>query len=337
MQFGVFDHLDRNDAQLPQFYEQRLQLAELYDRAGFRSYHIAEHHATPLGMSPSPSVYLSALAQRTKSLRFGPLVYCLPLYHPLRLTEEICMIDQMSGGRFELGIGRGVSPFEAKIYGLDYTQSKEIYAEYIEILLKGMTSKEITHNGQRYSFDKAPMHVEPAQKPHPPFWFGVLKPENAQFAARHNGNFVTLLDALSTRKMIDLYRLENPLAAHHACFGQSLFIVVAETQEQAHTIGNRAFARWRESFHYLYYRNGTSPVFGERAQNFTEMQQQGQAIGGSAEQVRNFLQDNIARAGINYQVGQFAFGDMSFEEIENSVSTFAQHVMPALQDVRTPA
>lgn len=337
MEFGVFDHLDRNDQPLAQFYEQRLQLAELYDRAGFRSYHIAEHHATPLGMSPSPSVYLSALAQRTKSLRFGPMVYCLPLYHPLRLVEEICMIDQMSGGRFELGIGRGVSPFEAKIYGLDYTQSKEIYAEYIAIMMQGMTAKEITHVGARYTFDRAPMHVEPVQKPHPPLWFGVLKPENAEFAAQHSGNFITLLNAANTRRMIDIYRHTNPAAATNARHGQCLFTIVAGSEEKAHAIGNRAYARWRESFHYLYYRNGTSPVFGERAQTFSELQRDGLAIGGTPDQVREFLLRNNSEAGINYFVGQYAFGDMSQDEIIDSVGLFTREVMPALKEQRAAA
>ena len=88
MKFGVFDHLDASGAPLAEFYENRLRLAEAYDRIGIHALHIAEHHATPLGMSPSPSVFLSAVAQRTKRLRMGPLVYTLALYHPLRLAER---------------------------------------------------------------------------------------------------------------------------------------------------------------------------------------------------------------------------------------------------------
>jgi alkanesulfonate monooxygenase SsuD/methylene tetrahydromethanopterin reductase-like flavin-dependent oxidoreductase (luciferase family) len=104
MKFGVFDHLDRDEQTLRDYYGARLQIIEAYDRLGFYAYHVAEHHATPLGMAPSPSVFLAAVAQRTRRLRFGPLVYALPLYHPLRLIEEICMLDQMSGGRLEIGL-----------------------------------------------------------------------------------------------------------------------------------------------------------------------------------------------------------------------------------------
>ena len=117
MQFGVFDHLDRCDGSLADFYADRLAIVDAYDRAGFYAYHLAEHHSTPLGMAPSPSVFLSAVAQRTRRLRFGPLVWAMPLHHPLRLIEEICMLDQLSGGRLELGFGRGSVAVELEYYG----------------------------------------------------------------------------------------------------------------------------------------------------------------------------------------------------------------------------
>src|ERR1022692_1909411 len=127
MEFGVFDHLDRDDQTLADYYGSRLQIIEAYDRLGFYAYHVAEHHATPLGCAPSPSVFLAAVAQRTRRLRFGPLVYTLPLYHPLRLIDEICMLDQMSGGRLELGVGRGISPFELGYFGLESATAQAMY------------------------------------------------------------------------------------------------------------------------------------------------------------------------------------------------------------------
>jgi aspartyl-tRNA(Asn)/glutamyl-tRNA(Gln) amidotransferase subunit B len=89
MKFGVFDHMDDSGVPLEQHYENRLRLIEAYDRAGMYGYHVAEHHGTPLGVATSPGIFLAAVAQRTKRLRFGPLVYLLPFYHPLRLIEEI--------------------------------------------------------------------------------------------------------------------------------------------------------------------------------------------------------------------------------------------------------
>src|SRR4030095_14254659 len=101
-------------------YEQLLKLVEAAEAAGFRTYHVAEHHATRLGMAPSPGIFLAAVAQRTRRIRFGPLVYLLPLYTPFRLVEEIAMLDQMSGGGFARGGGRGRLPDELGSRGAEF-------------------------------------------------------------------------------------------------------------------------------------------------------------------------------------------------------------------------
>ena len=106
MKFGVFDHVDDSGLPLAEHLEARLRMAEAYDAAGFHCYHVAEHHGTPLGLAPSPGILFAALSQRTARLRFGPLVYLLPLYHPLRLVEEVAMLDALSNGRFQLGVDR---------------------------------------------------------------------------------------------------------------------------------------------------------------------------------------------------------------------------------------
>src|SRR2546427_8520870 len=152
MEFGVFDHLDRHGGALADYYEDRLKIAEAYDRAGFYAYHLAEHHATPLGMSPSPSVFLAAVAQRTKRLRFGPLVYTLPMYHPLRVAEEICMLDQLSNGRLEVGVGRGISAHELTYYGVDPALAQAQYVEAFSILLAALTGKTLTFEGKFHTF-----------------------------------------------------------------------------------------------------------------------------------------------------------------------------------------
>src|ERR1700716_2965332 len=157
MEFGVFDHLDRYGGPLADYYEDRLKIAEAYDRAGFYAYHLAEHHATPLGLAPSPSVFLSAIAQRTRRLRFGPLVYALPLYHPLRMIEEICIPDQRSRGGLEIGLGRGSVPAELIYYGAKPEEAQQVYAEVLELILKGLTERTLSFEGRFFRFDKVPM------------------------------------------------------------------------------------------------------------------------------------------------------------------------------------
>ena len=184
MDLGIFDHLDRRDVPVADFYEHRLRLLEKYDAAGFYSYHLAEHHATPLGLAPVPGIFLAAATQRTRRIRLGPCVYCLPLYDPLRLIEEVCMLDQLSRGRFDFGVGRGIVPYEMAFFDLHHLETEEIYRETLEIVLQGLTSEVLDHRGPRYTYRKVPMVLKPLQKPHPPLWYG-LGPRGGRGVGRH--------------------------------------------------------------------------------------------------------------------------------------------------------
>ena len=118
MQFGITDHLDASGIPPAEQFEQRLRLVELYDRLGFDRYMLTEHHGTPLCLVPSPHLFLAAASQRTTRIRLGTLVTLLPLYNPVRVIEEVGMLDLLTRGRLELGIGRGVSPPEIRAYGI---------------------------------------------------------------------------------------------------------------------------------------------------------------------------------------------------------------------------
>src|SRR5918996_790094 len=170
--FGLFDWIDRGKAPLHQLYEERLQLLEAADAAGFFCYHLAEHHATPLGMAPSPGLFLTAAAQRTQRIRLGPLVYLLPLYNPLRLIEEICMLDHLSGGRLELGIGRGISPYELGYFGVpDDASARSLYDEALAVILAGLTNERLPFEGRHFRYRDVPMELRPLQQPYPPLWY----------------------------------------------------------------------------------------------------------------------------------------------------------------------
>src|SRR4051812_13123547 len=176
LRFGIFDHIDDAGAPLAQLYEDRLRLAELYDRAGFYAYHCAEHHGTPLGLAPSPAVWLASLAQRTRRLRLHAMVFVLPLYDPLRLIEEICMLDQLSEGRLGVGIGRGVSPLETGFFGVDEDEGRARYEEALEVIRAGLQSETLSFEGRYYRYDRVPMTLQPLQplqQPHPPLWLGI--------------------------------------------------------------------------------------------------------------------------------------------------------------------
>ncbi len=297
IEFGVFDHLDRTGPSLADYYEDRLKIAEAYDRAGFYGYHLAEHHATPLGMAPSPNVFLAALAQRTRRLRFGPMVFVLPLYHPLRLIEEICMLDQMSGGRLEIGFGRGASLIELAIYGVDPGSAQDIYTEGLDLILKGLTVKRLDFHGKHFDFDDVPMTVEPLQKPYPPIWYGVHAPDSAERAAKRNLNVVSLDPPGDTRLSIERYRATwRPPHAGAALpkLGLGRFIVVGETDAQALALARRAYPVWHQSFTYLFRLRG-QPQNHPRPADFDALMERGQGVAGSPATVTDFLSASLPK------------------------------------------
>ena len=330
MKFGIFDHLDRNDLPLHTFYEERLKIVEAYDRGGFHAYHTAEHHATPLGLAASPSVFLAAVAQRTQSLRFGPLVYTLPLHHPLRLVEEICMLDQLSKGRFELGVGRGISPIETAYYGVNPEHRQKMYLEALQILRQALTSRQLTFRGEFYDYADVPMELEPFQKPHPPFWSGTGTPEGGEAAGRNGFNVVANTLTPDVRKITDRYRAAFK-ATHAPLIGLSRFVIMGETDDEALTIARRAYPLWHRHFHHLFRLHGTTPEMGERPPHFDQIKDGGRGIAGSPATVTRMIKAQMEEAGTNYFVAQFAFGDLTFSEVMRTVDLFVREVMPALK------
>jgi alkanesulfonate monooxygenase SsuD/methylene tetrahydromethanopterin reductase-like flavin-dependent oxidoreductase (luciferase family) len=334
MKFGIFDHMD--DAGVPhgELFAGRLRLAEAYDRAGFHGYHLAEHHGTPIGCAASPGIFLAALAQRTERLRFGPLVYLLPFYHPLRLIEEICMLDQMSGGRFELGIGRGVSPFETANYALDFAQSGAMYHEAFQVLLKGLDSDELTFEGKFYRFDKVPMVLKPVQRPHPPLWYGVSIPDNADCPAQNDVNIVSLAPPAAVRPIFERYLATRRKLGKGdtALYGVGRHVVVADTDAKALEIARRAYPRWRTNFFWLFQRHGSAPRVGDLyPESFDQLAALKTAVAGSPQTVRDFIAAEIEETSPNYFVPWLAFGDMTVEEALHSVDLFAREVMPGFR------
>jgi alkanesulfonate monooxygenase SsuD/methylene tetrahydromethanopterin reductase-like flavin-dependent oxidoreductase (luciferase family) len=334
MKFGVFDHMDRGGSDLGRQFDERLRLIELYEQAGFHAYHLAEHHATPLGMAPSPSVFLAAVAQRTRTLRFGPLVYTVNLYHPLRLIDEICMLDQMSGGRLELGIGRGISPYEVGYYGVDPATGPERFAEALEVILKGLTEKRLSHHGKYFTFEDVPMEMQPVQRPYPPLWYGANSLESADRLAKQGCNTVVGLKAEGVGQFAARYRAAWQALGRDEkklpLIGLSRHVVVGDTDKEAQSAAKRAFALWYDALIHLWRAHGVGLPRQMIPAEFEPALEGGYIIAGSPSTVRERLKRDNDVAGINYCICRLAFGDLSFEESKRSVELFAREVMPAL-------
>jgi alkanesulfonate monooxygenase SsuD/methylene tetrahydromethanopterin reductase-like flavin-dependent oxidoreductase (luciferase family) len=336
MKFGVFDHMDATGQTMDKQFRERLKLIAAFDRHGFYAYHLAEHHFTPLGLAPSPSVFLAAVAQATKKLRFGPMVYCLPLYHPLRLIEEICILDQLSGGRLEFGVGRGVSPFEVGYYGVKPEDGSRQYPEALRCVLQGLASDRLTFHGEFYNFDDVPMVLEPAQKPHPPIWYGLHAPDTAYWACKEAANFVMLGPTDVMTEIVAKYqehwsgefgRDPDDLPI----MGIQRHIVLRESADEAVEIMQRIYRPWVANMRRLWEAHGTKLPLG-LPDEVDPMLESGQAFAGTPAQFNDFLAGQIAATGANYFVADLAFGDITLDEAMTTTELFARDVMPAFAE-----
>jgi alkanesulfonate monooxygenase SsuD/methylene tetrahydromethanopterin reductase-like flavin-dependent oxidoreductase (luciferase family) len=335
--FGLFDWIDRGRAPLHRLYEDRLQLLEAADAAGFFCYHLAEHHATPLGMAPSPALFLSAAAQRTRRIRLGPLVYLLPLYDPLRLIEEVCMLDQLSGGRLELGIGRGVTPYELRYHGVDPADTRAIFNEVLTVLVAGLTDRRLTFAGAHFRYSDVPMELQPFQQPYPPLWYPTHNPESVQYAARNDFNFVGLGPAASVRQLVDAYwptweahrndpgRLNRNVVTPKV--GTLRQVVVAATDDEAHAVARAAHGDWYRSITKLWHDHDDHSVDGLFA--WETATQHATMIFGSPPRVREQVGRLLEESGCNYVICAFAWGTLPHRQTLRSLRLFAEEVMPA--------
>jgi alkanesulfonate monooxygenase SsuD/methylene tetrahydromethanopterin reductase-like flavin-dependent oxidoreductase (luciferase family) len=323
---GVFDHLDNASMPMSQFYEERLALIEAYDRAGFHAYHLAEHHGTALGMAPSPNVFLASVAQRTKRLRLGPMVYAVPLYHPLRLAQEICMVDQLSGGRLIVGFGRGSSPAELRFFGVDPAEAEAHFRRALPLVLEALETGVYREPGA------APVELKVSclQKPTPPVWYGVHSPESAERAALRGWQTISLDAADEARACSQAYRRAlRGTPGFAPMLGLGRFVVVAETDAQAQALARRAYPHWHQAFTHLARKLG-STARHPRPDTWDALQQQGKGVAGAPSTVAAFLRAQMDEAQCNYLVGQFAFGDLTAAELGTSLDLFVREVWPHL-------
>ena len=253
LRFGVFDHIEPVPGlRLDRIYRERLLQIERLDSAGFYAYHLAEHHTLAIySLFSSQNVFLAAVAQRTRHLHFGPCVYVLPLHHPLRLIEEISMLDHLSDGRLEIGVGRG-GVLEAYFWGQE-GDSETNYARYVEtlaIIKEGLSHEHLTYRGRFHSFESLPMYLRPLQQPYPPLWY-MRNPVTAAMEGMHT-IIVGSLDGLAAavpryRAAWEEHQGSGTLTVQRQepMIGLVVHLVVAETNEEAMAAAKPAWEKYR--------------------------------------------------------------------------------------------
>jgi alkanesulfonate monooxygenase SsuD/methylene tetrahydromethanopterin reductase-like flavin-dependent oxidoreductase (luciferase family) len=347
LQFGIFDWLEYRDAPLHEIFEQRLQMLEHADRIeGFYAYHVAEHQGTPLSLNNSPSVTIASAIQRTDRIRLVPTTYCLPWYNPLRLYNEICMLDQLSKGRLEVGVGRGASPIEGSYFFIEsLDQARDLAREVMDILYLGFKNDVLDYEGKHFSYKGVELYNKPYQKPLPPFWYPSSNFDSVPFLAENGFNTSHNFASNDVAKRhFDRYREvyeehkgdAGRLNGHVATpkIANTRHIYVDTTDERAVERATPAFDLWAKHISYL------SGRFSDRPRDsltLTSRMANGTAVVGSPETVRRHIQETVDETGINYFLGVFNFGDLPLDRVVSSMDLFAKEVMPALIGAASPA
>jgi alkanesulfonate monooxygenase SsuD/methylene tetrahydromethanopterin reductase-like flavin-dependent oxidoreductase (luciferase family) len=339
LEFGIFDWIEWSDRPAGEIFEHKLKIAEAADRAGFYAWHIAEHQGTPLSIDGSPSLVLAAAIQRTKRLRLGALTFCLPWYNPFRFYNEICMLDQMSGGRIELGVGRGVSPIESSYFAMkSIDESRERYRETLDIFFAACGGKKLDYAGKYHSYQDLDLYIHPNQRPYPPLWFPSSDRNSIEFTAKHGYHTVLNTTAEGAGKLYAQYRevwtrhRSDPGRhnAHVAApkLGKSQHVFVAESDAEAKKTGEAAYRVWSEHLTHLTRKHGKPDLLNVSPASPAAVTR---LIAGSPATVTRELAQTVRESGINYLLLVFSFGDLAPERAMRSMDLFVAQVMPALR------
>jgi alkanesulfonate monooxygenase SsuD/methylene tetrahydromethanopterin reductase-like flavin-dependent oxidoreductase (luciferase family) len=218
-------------------YDEHIRDAVLGEKLGYRYYFFVEHQNATFNYVSSPSVYLASLARETTSLRFGPMVYQLPMYHPIRLAQDAALLDNLSHGRLDFGAGFGIQAHEFMRWKLPFGERRAMGEEVMDIVLKAWTQDEVTYDGQYWSFDEALPKPRPYQQPYPPVWVGAHSQQSLDYAACHNFHVGQNIDVDSVvAEKFDYFRHAWKQQGHTGAMPRTLLarhVHVAATDEQA--------------------------------------------------------------------------------------------------------
>jgi alkanesulfonate monooxygenase SsuD/methylene tetrahydromethanopterin reductase-like flavin-dependent oxidoreductase (luciferase family) len=351
IQFGIFDHIEvRGGKSAEDIYEDRIAFLKRAEEGGFYAFHLAEHHGHDLSSSPTAAVFLAALARETTRLKLIPTVVCLPLHHPVRVFEDLAMLDALSHGRLELGVGKGITPFEHLQFGHPPEEASARSKDILRMLLKGWETGIISSEGSAfYDFVELKLPFEPVQHPYPPLWTAG----NVETAGRggHNFIFPTVISP-EMRAHYDELRAESREQPGHQnphvdapWIAQCQGVVIADTDEEAEAIARRAWSAYTETLQRTHgnipahlqtempeWDNPLAKLMMSRDPIDSEL-----LVAGSLERVRDYYVEQARRGVANYFILMLPYGEMSSEESRTTLEGFIAEVIPAVREVEATA
>jgi alkanesulfonate monooxygenase SsuD/methylene tetrahydromethanopterin reductase-like flavin-dependent oxidoreductase (luciferase family) len=357
MKFAHFSHIWAKPNMTPhQRYEQLWRELMLCDDLGFDFSFCVEHHCRPdESWMSSPSLYAVGAGARTKRMRIGPMGYIVPLYAPLRLAEEIAIVDQMLGGRMECGLVPGISPEYFKPFGLGYEFRKSPTLEFVDYMRAAYGEKQpFSFHGENHNTDSAQISVQPMQKPHPPLWMMSRDPETLTFCAENginSGYFLVYPRADAAPK----YRafLEQWKAKGHPQKPNLAYCTVVYVDESDDKAIETALFRASRAYEGFLPPPKPGETFEQRAAAHAEMFTKRGESGatkhmanlfnpdyilknelvfiGSAKTVTEKLHKAASEGVFNTFMGEFNFSDLPEADLLRSIKLFGEKVIPELR------
>lgn len=352
MRFGLFYLMQRDPAwSEAAVYEAEVGQMLAAEALGYESVWIAEHHFSNYGICPAPPVLAAHVAARTERLRVGMGVSLLPLHDPVLLAEQLAVLDLTSGGRLDVGIGRGGTEREYRAFGSSEAESRDRVEEGIELLRRCWSGEPVTFHGRFRTVDGLRVSPQPAQRPHPPLYVAANSPDSDQFAARSGlptlSSFFVPASELHRRRAA--YR-STALATGMAPGQVESLIARSWGMRVVHVAGDRdAAVRVVEGPFMSYQRQlamrrnegvgarlpGSFDSALIRLRPFAEYLDEGLAVFGGPDEVVERLGRYAEETGYDRVLLLMALPGLAANETMRSMEMFAARVLPQLQE-RTP-
>jgi alkanesulfonate monooxygenase SsuD/methylene tetrahydromethanopterin reductase-like flavin-dependent oxidoreductase (luciferase family) len=334
-------------------YRQHLDEIELADRSGFAHYWFFEHHMSPTAPMPAPNLMIAAAAHRTRRMRLGNMVNVLPYRNPLLLAEEVAMLDNFTAGRLDVGIGRGGKASEYQSFLLDPADSRAMFRESIEVMLRIWADEIFTHKGRFYRVDKAAGLSPPlVQRPHPPLYVTANSEETLRWAAERDLPFVQLDSMIEDCRRDQAFYRDIQRAAGFAprprlCLTREVY--VAPTDDEARRDARQYLtAYWNLWGRFTQFvEAGQIPASFDAwykraprlfAMGYDELVDAGLVLAGSPETVARQILRHAETLDLATFVCAFQIGPMPHDMVMRSMRSFAENVMPRVAaGMRAPA
>ena len=306
---------------------------------GFDSIWVNEHHFHRYGgMMPALPTMLAALSQRTARVRLGTSVVVLPLHNPLQVAEQLAMVDLLSAGRVEFGLGRGFVAHDYEVLGVAYTEAQDRLLESLTVIRKAWTEQPFSHHGPYYQFTDVEVWPRPEQRPHPPIWIACSNtPANFEWVGSHGYNLLTIGYTKPVGALADLTRIyRHAFAAARGddarpTIATHYHTVVAEDRAAARRIaedGLREHVRLNRESRSLAKFDASPAV---EAISVERLVDEGRLIAGDPDDCARTLRMVSEATGTTEAHCLFQFGNIPFTTANRSMELFARYVIPLVQ------